>query len=79
MPGASGQRYRFRYSKKYLERTDAISLFLPELPLGPDSIDPPDDMMMAGCLRDGSPDSWGQRVIIDRLTGMRGPDRAVIA
>lgn len=78
VPRASRQRYRFRYSKKYLERTDAISLFLPELPLGPDSIDPPDDMMMAGCLRDGRPDSWGQRVIIDRLTGKRGPEASEV-
>jgi serine/threonine-protein kinase HipA len=33
---------------------------------------------MAGCLRDGSPDSWGQRVIDGRLFGVRGPDAAAL-
>jgi hypothetical protein len=60
--------YEFAYSQTYLARPDAISLFLPEVPLKNGWIDPPDGMSMAGCLRDGSPDSWGQRVIIDRLT-----------
>ena len=27
---------------------------------------------MAGCLRDGAPDAWGRRVIINRLTGLKG-------
>jgi serine/threonine-protein kinase HipA len=27
---------------------------------------------MAGCLRDGAPDAWGRRVIINRLTGLHG-------
>jgi serine/threonine-protein kinase HipA len=66
--------YEFAYSQTYLARPDAISLFLPEVPLKNGWIDPPDGMSMAGCLRDGSPDSWGQRVIIDRLTGKRGQD-----
>ena len=28
--------------------------------------------MMANCLRDGAPDAWGRRVIINRLTGLKG-------
>ena len=67
-----GNTYRFGYGESYLVRDDAISLFAPELPLKPGWIDPHDGMEMAGCLSDASPDSWGQRVIIARLTGVQG-------
>ena len=75
---AYGSGYRFAYGDSYVARRDAISLFAPELPLGSGWIDQPDCMTMAGCLRDGSPDAWGQRVIIARLTGLHGDaaDRA---
>lgn len=69
-----GNRYRFAYGRSYLAREDSISLYQPELPLRPGWIDPPDDMEMAGCLWDASPDSWGQRVIIAKLTGALGTD-----
>ena len=69
-PSAHG--YRFAYGESYLARPGAISLFTPELPLARGWIDPPDGMDMAGCLWDASPDSWGQRVIIARLTGLFG-------
>lgn len=75
---ASRTRYRFAYSRTYLERPEAISLYTPELPLDHGWVEPGVDMPMAGCLRDASPDSWGQRVIIDRLTGVRGPDAAAV-
>ncbi|MHB1166797.1 MAG: type II toxin-antitoxin system HipA family toxin [Candidatus Nanopelagicales bacterium] len=75
---ADRTRYRFAYSSAYLDRADAISLYTPELPLVRGWTEPGVDMPMAGCLRDASPDSWGQRVIIDRLTGVRGPDAADI-
>ena len=67
-----GGPFRFAYSPTYLDRADAISLYAPELPLTPGWQVPSDDRSMAGCLRDGSPDSWGQRVIDDRLFGVRG-------
>jgi serine/threonine-protein kinase HipA len=69
-----GGPFRFAYSNNYLVRDDAISLYAPELPLTPGWQVPSDDRSMAGCLRDGSPDSWGQRVIDDRLFGARGAD-----
>jgi serine/threonine-protein kinase HipA len=68
----SGDGYRFAYGESYLALPDAISLFTPELPLGPGWMDRPDGLDMAGCLWDSSPDSWGQRVIIARLTGEYG-------
>ena len=68
----SSGEHRFAYGESYLARPAAISLFTPELPLGRGWIDAPDGMDMAGCLWDASPDSWGQRVIIARLTGLSG-------
>jgi serine/threonine-protein kinase HipA len=67
-----GTGYRFAYGESYRARPDAISLFTPELPLTAGWIDPPDGLDMAGCLWDASPDSWGQRVIVARLTGLPG-------
>lgn len=79
LPGAStpvvagaveqrGDALRFRYARSYLGRHGAISLYAPELPLGPGDIDPLPGLNLAGCLRDGSPDGWGRRVIEDRLS-----------
>lgn len=67
-----GDEYRFAYGRSYLARSDAISLFTPELPLRAGWIDAPEGQDMAGSLWDSSPDSWGQHVIIARLTGLRG-------
>lgn len=67
-----GDGFRFGYGESYLARGEAVSLFSPELPLRPGWIDPPEGLPMAGCLWDASPDSWGQRVIIARLTGRHG-------
>lgn len=64
--------YRFNYGRSYLQRPDAIPLYLPELPLRRGSIAPLPPLGMAGCLRDGAPDAWGRRVIVNRLTGLRG-------
>lgn len=64
-------RYRFTYGRRYLERPDAISLFPDELPLRPGSQEQTDGALPS-CLRDASPDAWGRRVIINRLTGQKG-------
>lgn len=67
-----GTLYVFNYGRSYLERVNAIPVYLPELPLQRGSIIPEPPLDMAGCLRDGAPDAWGRRVIINRLTGLRG-------
>lgn len=67
-----GSGFQFAYGESYLSRSEAISLFTIELPLRTGWIDPPEAMEMAGCLWDSNPDSWGQRVIIARLTGLLG-------
>jgi len=67
-----GGIYAFNYGRSYLERADAIPIYTPELPLQRGRIVPKAPLDMAGCLRDGAPDAWGRRVIINRLTGLRG-------
>jgi len=67
--------YGFVYGRSYLGRDDAISLFPDELPLQPGEQRQRDDDLPS-CLRDASPDAWGRRVIVNRLTGQQGADAA---
>ncbi len=73
---AEGTRYDFAYGRSYLSRKNAIPLYLPELPLQTGQQAPLGPLDMANCLRDGLPDRWGRRVIINRLTGRKGADAA---
>jgi serine/threonine-protein kinase HipA len=73
---AEGTRYDFAYGRSYLSRKNAIPLYLPELPLQTGLQAPFGPLDMANCLRDGLPDRWGRRVIINRLTGRKGADTA---
>lgn len=59
-----GARIWFRYADSYLALGAAISLYAPELPLTGDAQAPVDGLVVAGCLNDAGPDSWGQRVIL---------------
>ena len=63
-----GEVYLFTYGRSYLERSNAIAVYLPELPLqrGPQT---PLVGVVAGCIRDAAPDGWGQRVIENSLAG----------
>lgn len=63
-----GEVLTFTYGRSYLMREDRIPLYLPELPLRRGVI-PPLAGEMAGCINDAGPDAWGQRVILNRLTG----------
>ncbi len=65
----TGNSFNFHYGKRYVERNDAISLNPDELPLRKGSHQPIGGMTMPSCLRDGSPDAWGRRVIIRRMMG----------
>ena len=62
-------RFIFNYGATYLKRNDAIPIYAPELPLRRGFIEPGAGLTMASCIRDGSPDAWGRRVIINRLVG----------
>lgn len=63
---ASGEIVYFNYGRSYLQRADAIPLYLPELPLRPGRIRPLSGLAVAGCISDAEPDAWGQRVILQR-------------
>ena len=65
----SGATTSFSYGTSYQRRTDAIPLYLPELPIQSGPIAPMDGLVIAGCIADGGPDSWGRRVIERRHTG----------
>lgn len=67
-------RLIFGYGRSYLERPDAISIYEPELPLRPGPTEPLPTLQAAGCLLDAGPDSWGQRVILNRLLGRAASD-----
>lgn len=69
-----GSRYRFGYGSSYLNRSDAISLYAPELPVRLGWQYPSGNLSIASTRRDAGPDSWGQRVILERLHGARGSD-----
>lgn len=59
----------FYYGRSYLERPEAIPLYLPELPLERGRQRPRGAMRVAGVIRDAGPDAWGQRVILARHLG----------
>lgn len=71
-------RFVFGYGLRYLERPDAMSLYAPELPLRPGPIEPLESLDIAGCILDAGPDSWGQRVILNRLLGPTAVDTGVL-
>ena len=68
----------FNYGKSYLERINdtkpAIPIYEPELPLKTGALPLLDGLNMPGCIRDGAPDAWGRRVIINKILGMKGAD-----
>ena len=67
-----GDIYQFNYGQSYLNHKDAIAIHEAELPLKAGAQRPLAGLTMANCLRDGAPDAWGRRVIINRLTGLKG-------
>lgn len=70
-----GPIVNFTYGRSYLERENAIPLYLPELPLESGQISPLVGDV-PGCIADAGPDAWGQRVILNRLTGRADAETA---
>lgn len=64
-------RLLFTYGVSYRRRKNAFPIYEPELPLREGVIEPLPGLSMASCIRDGSPDAWGRRVIINRLVGAK--------
>jgi len=67
-----GTHLVFNYGKSYLARKNAIPLYTPELPLQSGLIPLLPGLSMPACIRDGSPDAWGRRIIISRKLGSKG-------
>jgi serine/threonine-protein kinase HipA len=67
-----GTQVQFVYGRSYRERPDAMPLYLPELPLQAEPIAPLGTLPMASAIRDGAPDAWGRRVILNHKFGVRG-------
>lgn len=70
----------FNYGKSYLERINdkspAIPIYEPELPLKPGVLPLLQGLEMPGCIRDAAPDAWGRRVIINMQLGL--PETEII-
>jgi serine/threonine-protein kinase HipA len=64
-----GPRLIFNYGRSYLERDNAIPIYLPELPLRTGAIPPLPNLALPSCIRDAAPDAWGRRVILNRKFG----------
>jgi serine/threonine-protein kinase HipA len=62
----------FNYGRSYLARKDAIAIYDTELPLKPGALPLLPGLSMPNCIRDGAPDAWGRRVIINRKLGAHG-------
>ena len=71
-----GDRLLFNYGRTYLNRKDAIPIYLPELPLRPGEIPLLEGLSMPGCVRDASPDAWGRRILVNRKLARTGQDTA---
>ena len=76
---ADGDKLLFNYGKSYLDRindTDnpAISIYKEELPLKEGELPLLDGLNMPSCIRDGAPDAWGRRVIVNKKLGLKGKD-----
>lgn len=65
-------RVYFNYGRSYLGRSEAIALYLPELPLTPGRLTPAAGLHVAGVFADAGPDAWGQRLILHRHLGYAG-------
>jgi serine/threonine-protein kinase HipA len=70
----SGNSFVFHYGQSYLSRPDRISIYEPELPLRAGILPLPPGLIMPSAIRDSSPDAWGRRVIINRVTGLTGAE-----
>ncbi len=75
---ADNDNLLFNYGKSYLERANdtkpAIPIYEPELPLKAGTLPLLEGLSMPGCIRDGAPDAWGRRVIINKKLGLKGAD-----
>lgn len=66
----------FNYGVGYLKRDGAIAIYDPELPLRKGALPLPPGLSMPSSIRDGAPDAWGRRVLINKKFGLKGDGAA---
>ena len=75
---ADNGKVLFNYGQSYLERIGtgrpAISIYTPELPLESGVLPLAEGLVIPGCIRDAAPDTWGRRVIINKVLGLKGAE-----
>jgi serine/threonine-protein kinase HipA len=71
---ADADKLIFNYGKSYLNRKNAISIYDAELPLKSGALPLQSGLAMPGCIRDGAPDAWGRRVLINKKLRLKGVD-----
>ena len=79
-PAASrvdGDRLVFNYGQSYLARREAIADLRARAAAAARRDPARAGLAMPSCLRDGAPDAWGRRVIINRMLGLRGREADV--
>ncbi len=64
-----GPNLLFNYGKSYLNRPNKIAIYDRELPLRHGVLPLLGGLTMPGCIRDGAPDAWGRRVLINKKFG----------
>lgn len=72
-----GDTLLFNYGQSYLGRKDAFSLYPPEVPLQAGHLPLLPGLSIPGCIRDGAPDAWGRRVLLNKILGAKGNDADV--
>lgn len=70
--------YYFNYGRSYLEKAkdnaNLYSIYEPELPLIEGRLPLLNNLKMPNAIRDASPDAWGRRVILNKVSGSKAKD-----
>ncbi|TGL16209.1 type II toxin-antitoxin system HipA family toxin, partial [Leptospira yanagawae] len=70
--------YYFNYGRSYLEKAkdnaNLNSIYEPELPLIEGRLPLLNNLKMPNAIRDASPDAWGRRVILNKVSGSKAKD-----
>lgn len=69
-----GPNLVFNYGQSYLENKDRIAIYDKELPLQKGTLPLLSGLNIPGPIRDGAPDAWGRRVLINKKYGKLGSE-----
>ena len=69
-----GPNLVFNYGQSYLENKNKIAIYDKELPLEKGTLPLLPGLSIPGPIRDGAPDAWGRRVLINKKYGKKGSE-----